>query len=42
LFILLKNKTENIKIAVLIELIIKSVGKEMRRNRKGKNDLFSF
>jgi hypothetical protein len=38
----LKNKTENIKIAVLIELIIKSVGKEMRRNRKGKNDLFSF
>jgi hypothetical protein len=27
---------------VLIELIIKSVGKEMRRNRKGKNDLFSF
>lgn len=30
------------KIAVLLEFIDKSVGKEIKSNKKGKNDLFSF
>ncbi len=39
---LLKNRTEKMKIAVVIEFIAKSVGKVTRSNKKGTNDLFNF
>ncbi len=42
LFVLLKNKTEKIKIAVLTLLIAIIVGNVMRISKKGKKDLFNF
>ena len=39
---LLKNKTEKMKIAVVIEFIAKSVGKVISSKKKGINDLFNF
>ncbi|WP_396159359.1 hypothetical protein [Flavobacterium sp.] len=42
LFVLLKNNTEKIKIAVLTLLIAIRVGNVIKMSKKGKKDLFIF